>query len=204
MKIKELAKCAREDNTMTILDEFDDEGLLVRQYVMLPERAVFPLDGLPLMNEEQLLTMMDIPKEKQAGWNVGRARIDGRLRMMMEDAMATDTEAHVGWISLVMNGETVSPVFSSEDGSRVGFVENDLLRVLGDMKGLDICERKVDGSRVYVMLNGMLNVGCMLPTSGHWSKRCAKELAAVGVESRRVYVNWEEEHKADGGAAAHG
>lgn len=175
MKIKELAKCAREDNTMTILDEFDDEGLLVRQYVMLPERAVFPLDGLPLMNEEQLLTMMDIPKEKQAGWNVGRARIDGRLRMMMEDARATDTEAHVGWISLVMNGETVSPVFSSEGGSRV-----------------------------YVMLNGMLNVGCMLPTSEHWSKRCALELAAVGVEARRVHVNWEEEHKADGGAAAHG
>lgn len=204
MKIKELAKCAREDNTMTILDEFDDEGLLVRQYVMLPERAVFPLDGLPLMNEEQLLTMMDIPKEKQAGWNVGRARIDGRLRMMMEDARATDTEAHVGWISLVMNGETVSPVFSSEGGGRVGFVENDLLRVLGDMRGLDICERKVDGSRVYVMLNGMLNVGCMLPTSEHWSKRCALELAAVGVEARRVHVNWEEEHKADGGAAAHG
>lgn len=198
MRIKELAKCAREDNTLTLLDEFDDDGLLVRQYVMLPERAVFPLDGLPMMNGEQLLTMMDIPKEKQPGWNVDRAKINERLRMMLDDAKATDKKAHVGFASLTMNGETVSPVFSGVDGCTVGFVNNDLLRVLGDLKRLDVCERSVDGSRVYVLLNGMLNVGCMVPTSEHWSKRCAQELAVVGVEARRVHVNWDEEHEADG------
>ena len=97
MKLKELAKCAKEDETFTLLDEFDQEGMLVRQYVYLPERAIFPLDGLPLVNEEQLMTMMDIPKEKQSGWRVGRAQISERLSMMVSDARNTDMPARSGW-----------------------------------------------------------------------------------------------------------
>ena len=197
MKLKELAKCAREDETFTLLDEFDQEGMLVRQYVYLPKRAIFPLDGLPMVNEEQLMTMMDIPKEKQSGWHVGRAQMSERLSMMVSDARNTDMRARCSWIGLTMNGMAVRAVFSDENDSKIGFVENGLLKVLSDLKGLEMFERMVDGSRVYVLMNGMMNVGCLTPTKEHWSKRCAKELACVGLEARRVYDAWERTGEAD-------
>ena len=96
-----------------------------------------------------------------------------------------------------MNGMAVSAVFSDENDSKIGFVENGLLKVQSDLKGLEMFERMVDGSRVYVLMNGIMNVGCLTPTKEHWSKWCAKELACVGLEARRVYDAWERTGEAD-------
>lgn len=197
MKIKELAKCARADGLMTLLDETDEDGLVVRQYVMLPERAIFPLDGMPIMSDEQLLRIMDVPEEKRSAYSVTRVQINERLRAMMEDSTEEDREAKPCWASLTMNGMTVNPVFTLMGTSRIGFVESELYRVVADLRGLDMYERTVDGQRVYVLMHGFVNVGCIMPTMEHWTKSNAEELAAVGVEARRVYNAWEQEHGAD-------
>lgn len=191
MKLKTLLSCAKVDEALTLLDEVDEEGMIVRQYVMLPGRAVFPLDGMPVMNEGQLMTMMDIPQDKQGGWNTVRAVLDDKVKLMMLDARSSDMPAHIGWTGIAMNGMTVRPVFTDADDSKVGFVDNDLVKVLADKRALNVCERRVDGGRVYVMLEGMCNVGCLLPTVEHWTKKHAQELAEVAREAHRVYLAWE-------------
>lgn len=198
MKLKALLSCAKDDEALTLLDEIDEEGMIARQYVMLPGRAVFPLDGMPVMNEGQLMTMMDIPQESQGRWNTTRAQMDARLKLMMLDARSSDIPAHIGWTGIAMNGMTVRPVFGEHWESKVGFVDNDLVKILADKRDLEVKERKIDGSRVYVMLNGMCNVGCLMPTIAHWTKRHAQELAEVAKEAQRVYANWENADEADG------
>ena len=191
MKLKALLRCAKDDEALTLLDEIDEAGMIVRQYVMLPGRAVFPLDGMPVMNENQLMTMMDIPQEKQDGWDTVRARMDEKRKMMMLDARSSDIPAHIGWTGIAMNGMEVRPVFTDDIDSKVGFVDNDLVKVLADKRDLSVYERRVDGGRVYVMLEGMCNVGCILPTQAHWTKKHAQELAEVAREAHRVYIAWE-------------
>ena len=193
MKIKNLTSCAKDDMAFTLLDETDNEGQIVRQYVMLSERAIYPLDGLPIMSEHALMTVMDIPPDRQSCWNVNRAVMNERTKAMMADAKATDVELDMCYIGIAMNGVGVQPVLGRGTNDSVGFVESDLLKVLADYRDLTIAERRVDGSRVYVMLNGMCNVGCLMPTKAQWSKNAARQLARVGGEAARVYARWEEE-----------
>lgn len=195
MKLKTLASVAKEDRNLTILDEIDSEGLVTRQYVMLPERAIFPLDGLPILKEEQLLTMMDVPREKHDEWIVVRHNITSELQQVVDDAKLTDREAKLGWTGIAMNGVAVRPVFG---GEKVRFVESDLLKVVADERGVELKERRTEYGTVYVMLVGMCNIGCLIPTVAHWSEKCASELAEVGEEARRVWERMQEEAEADG------
>lgn len=194
MKLKTLLKCAKEDKSMTLLDEVDEEGMIARQYVMLNGRAVFPLDGMPLMNEAQLMTMMDIPLDEQGGWNTVRAQMDAKLKLMMLDFRSSDIAARIGWTGIAMNGMVVRPVFTDAVHGKIGFVDNELLKVLADKRDLDVYERRIDGSRVYVMMEGMCNVGCLMPTVAHWTEKHAQELAEVAREAQRVYLNWRAEN----------
>lgn len=188
MRIKALAACAKDDGLLTLLDEVDEEGEVVRQYVMLRNRAIYPLDGMPLLNEQTLLTVMDVPKEKHSAYQVDRARMSERLKLMVEDCKASDVEMQRGHWGLAMNGLVMTPVFSwnSED-ERVWFVETDLLKVLADERGVELYLRKVDGSHVLVAMLGMVTIGCLTPCSAHWHKAGAHQLRLVGQEAAKIY-----------------
>ena len=48
------------EKSVVLLDQYDESGVLQRQYVQAGS-AVFPLDGLPLLNEDTLIAILDIP-----------------------------------------------------------------------------------------------------------------------------------------------
>lgn len=187
MRIKELAKCAKDDGTLTLLDEADENGEVVRQYVMLPNRAIYPLDGMPMLNEQTLLTVMDVPKEKHGFYEVDRARMNERLQLMVRDANRADVALKRGQWSIGMNGLTLTPVFRWDNTHDVWFVETELLKVLADERGVELAMRKVDGSTVLVAMVGLVNVACFVPTIAHWRKEEAWQMHVAGQEATRVY-----------------
>ena len=63
MKIKALANYCKQTKSVVLLDQYDESGVLQRQYVQAGS-AVFPLDGLPLLNEDTLIAILDIPADK--------------------------------------------------------------------------------------------------------------------------------------------
>ena len=197
MKIKQLCKCAKDDeNTLYLLDEYDEEGEITRQYVNLSGRAMFPLDGMPRLNEETLLYVMDIPKEQHVAWSVVRGTINAEMKDMIADARATDGEEKLGRVGIAMNGYELRIVVS-EGGDRISFVEGELLKVVSDYKGLDIWQRYVGKHRVFVLMNGMKAVGCVTPTNAHWGQDEALELCMAGRVGGRVYNDWEQMHEAE-------
>ena len=194
MKIKQLCRCAQDDdNKLYLLDEADKEGQVVRQYVNLNGRAMFPLDGMPILNEETLLAVMDVPQAKRGDWCVTRSTMSERLQMMAADAKATDGEACIGRIGIAMNGLALRLVFS-QGGEKTSFVDSELLKVAGDHRDIQVWERRVDGSTVFVLLNGLVNVGCIAPTAAHWGKNEALELFKAGKVAGHVFDKWEELH----------
>lgn len=193
MRIKALAACAKDDGLLTLMDEADAEGEIVRQYVMLPGRAIFPLDGMPLLNEQTLLTVMDVPKEKHSCYEVVRAPMNVRAKLMMEDAKATDTDLVRGIWGLAMNGMTITPMFRWDMEGSVWFVETELLKVIADERGVELVLRMVDGSPVVVAMMGLVTIACFAPTSAHWRRDEAKQLMIAGQEAARVFERFCEE-----------
>lgn len=187
MRIKMLASCAKDEGNLTLLDEINEEGMVARQYVLLPGKAIFPLDGMPLLNEETLLTILDVPADKRCMYNVVRAPMGVLYKMMMEDAKGTDIAMMRGLWSIGMNGVTVTPVFDWEESSNVWFVENDLLKVLADERGVELARRTVDGSVMLLAMAGLKTLACFRPTVTHWRKEEAKQLVVAGLEAQRVY-----------------
>lgn len=191
MRIKALAAAAKEDEMIMLLDEVDKDGEIVRQFVMLPGRAVFPLDGMPMLDKETLLAVMDVPADKRDQYEVMRTVMNEALLQMMADELADDEGVERGLITISMNGRTMVPVISEGKAYFVGY---DLLKVLADMRGLSIVQRMVDGSRVFVVMNGMMNVACLIPEAGFWSERCAEQLMIAGNTARKVFESWDETH----------
>lgn len=199
MKLKALTSCAKDDMKITLLDETNEDGEVLRQYVLLEDRALFPLENLPIMTEQMLMTIMDIPSDRWGCWTTDRAVMSERQSLMMADLQRDDKMVQASWIGIAANGVPVHPVMTIGSNMELrGFVESELLKVLADSKDLTMAERIVDGKRVFVLINGMLNVGCLYPTKAHWSKQAAKELACVGDDAHHVYEKWEDEQAADG------
>lgn len=191
MRIKALAQAAKEDEMIWLLDDVNDEGEIVRQFVMLPGRAVFPLDGMPILEKETLLAVMDVPADKRCEYEVARSVMNDALREMVADAKDSDEVVERGLITISMNGKTLLPVISDEKAYFVGY---DLLKVLADMKGLSIAQRVVDKSKVFVVLHGMVNVACLMPETTFWSEKCAEQLMHAGEAAKTVFEKWEENH----------
>ena len=63
------------------------------------------------------------------------------------------------------------------------------------MRGLNIAQRMVNGSRVFVMMHGMMNVGCLIPDGAFWTEDGARQLMLAGQVAKTVFETWEENHK---------
>lgn len=68
MKIKKIAQICAGQKTIYVHNQ-ECKGDLVRQWVG-DDVAMYPLDGLPYMDDEALLALMDVPPDKRDKWTV--------------------------------------------------------------------------------------------------------------------------------------
>lgn len=61
MKIKALAALCKKGKSITILDETDENGQVTRQWICCGT-AVYPLDGMPEVTEDTILSVFDVPQ----------------------------------------------------------------------------------------------------------------------------------------------
>lgn len=74
MKLKKLATVFKRNKRAIIFDRTVD-GAVVAQYVS-DGAALYPLEGLPVLDRESLLTIFDVEAEKRADWNVSQREAD--------------------------------------------------------------------------------------------------------------------------------
>ena len=64
MTIKGLQKLIGKDAyNLTLLNQYAGSQI-VRQHLSVWGRAIYPMDGLPVMDEETLLAVLDVPRER--------------------------------------------------------------------------------------------------------------------------------------------
>ena len=110
MKIKALANYCKQTKSVVLLDQYDESGVLQRQYVQAGS-AVFPLDGLPLLNEDTLIAILDIPADERCDWVVQRTNAQCDLSYV-QDNEENDQLSELAGITFSANGYDLQPVYT--------------------------------------------------------------------------------------------
>lgn len=106
MTIKGLQKLIGKDAyNLTLINCYGAGGMIVRQHLSVRGRAIYPMDGLPVMDEDTLLAVLDVPREKWKNCHVLTADADSTLlTAMMEDNMDSDRPLEEMGIQLIIGG----------------------------------------------------------------------------------------------------
>lgn len=112
MKIKELFNKAKDMKSVKIIDTVDENGEIKRQHIVIYD-AVYPMDGMPMVNEETLLAIMDVPADKRGEWYVYRGG-SKNIKWMLEDEQSADLEAKMGKMGLECGGVTYIQVHTEK------------------------------------------------------------------------------------------
>lgn len=85
MTIKGLQKLvAKHPGEITIINQLS-EGEITRQWISVYGRGIYPADGLPTLDEETILCMLDVPRDKWSNWDVHTATNYGLFEDMLAD-----------------------------------------------------------------------------------------------------------------------
>ena len=158
MKLKNVAEICKRAGVFYLYDEHKESGEF-RQW--LGDRcAVYPLDGLPVLDEGNLCAMFDITEKQKK-----------KLRIRREDApdgiSLEDTEPGEGylfdvWPVIEYENVAVKPLNTREG---MVFIQNGYLSPLSDMEDyLSLYERKDTAGRTYIVAkNGLEIVAAIMP-----------------------------------------
>ena len=106
MKITALAKLAKETKLISMMD--GERG----QWVNVGT-ATYPMDGMPRMDEENILAVLGVPMEERSGYSVRRDAVNV-LSPIMVDNLDDDQGADLLDMLLSVNGETLRPLYTPQ------------------------------------------------------------------------------------------
>ena len=128
MKIKSVAGICRKRKTAYLLERTVDYGETVVQYVM-EGTAIYAVAGLPRLNKEGLLTLLDVPLDKREEWNV---QVDTPVPTGIDlgDDAPEDEYLNTYLPCIVRDGRVMQPMITER--GEVLLVDRALMRPLED------------------------------------------------------------------------
>lgn len=159
MKLKKVAALCAKQGAFYLFDEMGEGGELIRQWLG-DGRSAYPLSGLPVLDEENLCAMFDIPEKKQKKCFFTRRPVPDRLDV--EDYTSGELALCDEWPTVEHNGYVVKPLSTSDD---MLFIQTAYLSPLEDMADYLRLYERVDntGQKYIVAKNGMEIAAIIMP-----------------------------------------
>lgn len=163
MKLKALGALAKRSKWIYLIDHADKNGEITRQFI-LTRGAAYPLDGLPLLDENTVLTLLDVPTDERDFWTVTRM-VDTSLREALEDnAPEDEAEERMGF-TLCAGGLEVMPMESP--GGMMALSMEALVPIRDTERQNQYYRRELEnGGAVTVVKCGMKSVATLWPCVG--------------------------------------
>lgn len=196
MKIKDVAALAREMGGVTLVSEIY-QGTTVRQWLTVGGTAVYPLDGLPTLNKETLMAVLDVPMKKRDTYRVHETELTEYYEKFTADTMA-DRPAELSGLEIGWDGMKIR-VATADDGSTV-FVNTKWLKPLdGARKDMTFWIRTDEKKqKMLIVKRGVLNVLCVGSSDVWVSEKESGELARMARHAMHAAdVNRERRENAD-------
>ena len=131
MKIKSIATICKKNKQVVLFNRYSDSGT-ISQYIG-DGSAVYPISGLPELDEESILTIFDVPEKQREDWLVRYRDIPEGISF--EDTDATEKIIEQGNLSIVYSGKTLKPLQTRRG---LVFIESRYLSPVSDV--LDVLE----------------------------------------------------------------
>lgn len=131
MKIKSIAAICKKNKQVVLFNRYSDSGT-ISQYIG-DGSAVYPISGLPELDEESILTIFDVPEKQREDWLVRYRDIPEGISF--EDTDATEKIIEQGNLSIVYSGKTLKPLQTRRG---LVFIESRYLSPVSDV--LDVLE----------------------------------------------------------------
>lgn len=112
MKIKSIAAICKKNKQVVLFNRYSDSGT-ISQYIG-DGNAVYPISGLPELDEESILTIFDVPEKQREDWLVQYRDIPEGISF--EDTDATEKIIEQGNLSIVYSGKTLKPLQTRHAG----------------------------------------------------------------------------------------
>lgn len=157
MKIKNIASICKKMKQAIILNHCSSTGT-VTQYIG-DGVALYPVYDLPMLDEESVLSIFDVPEKQRESWNTRCVEPDG---FHLEDTDTGERFIEEMGVSIVLNGITLKP-FQARDG--VIFVNSKYLAPFSDVRDIvQFFERRLDNGQPYVVAKaGFLMQAVIMP-----------------------------------------
>lgn len=159
MKIKKVAQICAGQKTIYVHNQ-ECKGDLVRQWVG-DGVAMYPLDGLPYMDDEALLALFDVSPDKRDSWTV---RDVGLGSLVSLDDIDPDEVDVLPYDLTVNTGRTLMPFDGGARGTL--WIQQRYLAPTDDIDIVRYCARPTTGGgRVIAVKSGLVLMGIILPVS---------------------------------------
>lgn len=182
MKITRLAALAKEHKSMVIINTMD-HGQIVRQHLMIG-LAVYPMDGLPLLDGGELLTMLDVPAEKRNEFSVCIRDMWDMMQWITTDNDTGDQEASVCETAVSLPWAEVVPVYTQ---SGMVFIGNEYKRIIDNEKCVSWWSRKVESGLVLVAKKGYQTIATIMQDNRWITDAVCEELWHIAQAARNLY-----------------
>ena len=107
MKLKKVAALCNSVSIYRLYDQLDGNTGAVRQWLG-DAGAIYPLDGLPLLSEQELYRMFDVPEKKQGKSYFGKEALPEGLDV--NDWCAGEQLAEDMDVTITYNGTALLPL----------------------------------------------------------------------------------------------
>lgn len=148
MKLSALYKLCKKNKIVYILRDEEEE----RQWIMVGGSNLYPMDGLPRMGKDELLTMMDVPKDEQEKWMIRVEQLNEYMRHFAADNAQGDTNAAELRARVIIDGEELAAI---QTDCGVVLIPAEALKPVSDSaKTYELFSRKVNGETWIAVKNG--------------------------------------------------
>ena len=158
MKIQKLARLAKKHETLQLIDERDDQ-LVARQLAVVGS-GIYPLDGMPELDVEKVLRVLDVPADDWKNWSVSRKNHTQTSWQLCVDTSPEDREATLCGVRIGLPTKVLVPVYTQ---AGMVFVNADQLSAISDEKDVTWWSRETDAGMVLVAKRGYMMVAVIGP-----------------------------------------
>lgn len=179
MKIKSIAAICKKSKRVVLYSKRNIEGDIVQQYIS-DGSAVYPVSGLPALNEESILTIFDIPEKQREDWFVKDADIPDGINF--EDMDSSEQIIERAGLSIVYAGKTLKPLQTRHG---LIFMESRYLAPISDVLDvMELYERATPGGEPYIVAKAGFLLQAVIMPIVHGVQELARQCAAALVKKK--------------------
>lgn len=180
MKLKKISQLCNREKTCVIYDKTTNRNVTTQW--LGDGRAAYPLDGLPLLDEDTLCRMFDIPQKRREKMSIRRIpKPDG---ISMDDTVMGEYKTERMEPGIIHGGRNLIPLMGRKG---IIFIQEKYLSPLEDEGGIpDFHERETPAGQSYIAVKmGMWIRAVIFPVEPAGDE-LVKQLGDLQRECKRV------------------